>query len=48
VAGKPKTPAKPKRPRNPLVPLLWRKGQKVKPSAKTYSRKAKHTRPPDG
>lgn len=45
MAAKRKPPPKPKRPRNPLVPLLWRKGQKVKPSAKTYSRKAKHKAP---
>jgi hypothetical protein len=32
------------KPRNPLVPAVRRLGHKVKPSAKTYSRKAKHRR----
>jgi hypothetical protein len=42
MARKIKVQVKPKKPRNPLVPQLWQKRPKVKPSAKAYSRKAKH------
>ncbi len=34
--------------RNPLVPVVRALRPRVKPSAKTYSRKVKHQRPPDG
>ena len=34
--------------RNPLVPVVRALRPRVKPSAKAYSRKVKHRRPPDG
>ncbi len=34
--------------RNPLVPVVRALRLRVKPSAKAYSRKAKHRRPPGG
>ncbi len=34
--------------RNPLAPVVRALRLRVKPSAKAYSRKVKHRRPPDG
>ncbi len=34
--------------RNPLVPVVRALRSRVRPSAKAYSRKVKHQRPPDG
>ncbi len=34
--------------RNPLAPVVRALRPRVKPSAKAYSRKVKHRRPPDG
>ncbi len=34
--------------RNPLVPVVRALRPRVKPSAKAYSRKVKHRRPPGG
>lgn len=42
MARKAKKKLKPRKPRNPLAAQLWRHGQKIKPSARAYSRKAKH------
>lgn len=42
MAQKAKKKLKPKKPRNPLAAQLWTQGLKVRPSAKAYSRKAKH------
>lgn len=40
--SKPTPKSTPKARRNPLAAQLWRQGRRVKPSAKTYSRKTKH------